>query len=440
MFENEVGRAATTTMAWGELVVIDRPDEVPLTPAAVETLKRQADDLAIVERDWEAALATRGVAPGDADRYRRAVHVAIDRAVQMLRCEQPDWLTMWLGERPTAPASAAVWDDAVTRIASFRLIHHVPAGVEGLGERPDDPDAGDRWHRLMLRLLEDRCWLADHVTPEPIQVTARTPVELVERRDELERLLASAPDDQRRLIHHLVHSQADPAELHEQLAATLAAQGDRRDRIVAHAPYLVELEQINLLIAAQEPLAHWPAAQPEPVRDALEQLRRLAPEPDAREERTLAEIDRLTAENDPVCSLEVRRQDLEALKARATTPAEREILCAELSTVRSELRHARKEQAVDGAFRRHRPDPMTHARADRVATLMHDVLTDQPDWLVDYIRHLHDVGQLDGSSLVDLASWVTSAAAELDRIGHLPADWPDPVPHPRAIDAPAPCM
>ena len=60
------------------------------------------------------------------------------------------------------------------------------------------------------------------------------------------------------------------------LAAT-AVQDARRDWIIANWPHLVELEQVTQLVATQEPLAHWPTAQPDEVRDVLDQLRRLAP-------------------------------------------------------------------------------------------------------------------------------------------------------------------
>jgi hypothetical protein len=151
----------------------------------------------------------------------------------------------------------------------------------------------------MVRILEDRLWLAEHRTPEVHPVTLRTPAELIARRHELEQLLATAPSDQRAFVDRLVGSQLDPNEIHEYVAAAMAVQDARRDWILANWPHLVELEHVNRLIADQEPLAHWPTAQPSEVQHVLDALRALAPEIETREDRTLTEIDRAEADADP---------------------------------------------------------------------------------------------------------------------------------------------
>ena len=144
----------------------------------------------------------------------------------------------------------------------------------------------------MLRLLEDRLWLADHTVPEVVPAATRTPLELVDRRDELEQLLAIAPADQRSVIDRLVGSQIDPTEMHDHLASAMPVQDARRDWILTNWPHLVELEQVNRLIGEEEPLAHWPTTQPTEVQQLLAALRAMAPSIDIREDRTLAEIDR----------------------------------------------------------------------------------------------------------------------------------------------------
>ena len=128
-----------------------------------------------LEHAWAEALAQYGVEPGDADRYRRATHVAVDRAAQELRAEQPAWLTTWLGSPPTDPVGVTVWDEAVARIAHHRCLFNVDPGEPGLGPRPVDADNTGKWQALMLRLLEDRCWLDDHRTPTRATLAERGP-------------------------------------------------------------------------------------------------------------------------------------------------------------------------------------------------------------------------------------------------------------------------
>ena len=84
--------------------------------------------------------------------------------------------------------------------------------------------------------------------------------------------MSSAPADHRELIEHLTTGNVGSAEVHEHLVAAVNAQQERRDWIVANWPYVVELEQLNALIAAQPALAHWPTAVPPPVQAVLDAL------------------------------------------------------------------------------------------------------------------------------------------------------------------------
>jgi hypothetical protein len=115
-------------------------------------------------------------------------------------------------------------------------------------------------------------------------------------------IAATAPADQRELIDRVTNADIDPAELQQRLLDATRAQDARRAWIIANWPHIVELEQVARLIATQQPLAHWPEAHTDPVRDVLDQLRQLAPDLDQREERTLAELDRREADRDPVRS------------------------------------------------------------------------------------------------------------------------------------------
>lgn len=426
-FDNADGRTATKTLDWAELVVIDHSDRVDITTDAAETLDRRAQAVTESEAAWVGALAVHDVLPGDATTYRRALHTAVDDAAHTLRADPPDWLTTWIGHRPTTPAAAAVWDDATNRIAQYRLVYEVDPYEPGIGSRPTDPAGQHRWDDLMLRLLEDRIWLHDHHTPTITPLQAAQPAELIERRTELEQLLAGAPADQQCFIDRIAHSTLDPLEMHEYLSAAMAVQDERRTWILANWPHLVELEQVTTLIERQQPLAHWPHTQPPEVQAVLDTLRHLAPQLDQREERTLAELDQLEIDSNPVRRLEARRAELRELSHRAT-PVEREALDAQLDNIGAELRQARRTRAVDASFARYTTTPIDDARATRIATLTHDTLTSQPAWLFDGIRTLHENNQLSARDVPSLATRIVEAAAHQDRHGHLPNRWIDPCP------------
>lgn len=424
-FDNADGRTATKTLDWSELVVIDHPERVDITTDAAATLHRRAQAVTDSVAAWAGALAAHDVQPGDATTYRRALHTAVDNAAHTLRADPPDWLTTWIGHRPATPAAAAVWDDATNHIAQHRLLHDLDPDEPGIGSRPTDPAGQHRWDDLMLRLLEDRIWLHDHHTPTITPLQTAQPAELIERHAELEQLLAGAPADQQHFIHRIAHSTLDPIEMHEYLSAAMAVQDERRTWILANWPHLVELEQVTTLIERQQPLAHWPHTQPPEIQAVLDTLRQLAPQLDQREERTLAELDRLEIDTDPVRRLEARRAELRELSVRAT-PVEREALDAQLGKIGAELRHARRTRAVDESFARYTTTPIDDARATRITTLTHDTLASQPAWLIDGIRTLHENNQLNTRDVTDLATRIVAAAADQDRHGQLPEQWMEP--------------
>lgn len=435
-FDSVDGRIATKTFDWAELVVIDHPTEVELTPGATETLRSRGEDVNAAEHSWAAALSECGVAPGDADLLRRAVHTSADQAARALRAEQPDWLTTWLGERPTTHGATTVWDDTVDRIAHYRALHDVSLDAHGIGARPDDPTDRVRWDDLMVRILENRLWLTDGSSPQPVAVRALTPTELVARRDELDALLATAPPDQHAFIERIARSELDPSEMHEYLTAATDLQDDRRAWILANWPHLVELEQVTCLIAQQQPLAHWPTAHPAEVQSVLDELKRTSPRPDTREERSLAELDRTQRDQDPVQRLESRRHELRKLAGKATGREEREAVEAELARVGKQLQQARRDGAVEQAFGRYETSPIEAACTSRIATIAHDTIISQPTWMVDGIRELHENGQLSGYGIGELASRIVDAATHLDRHGDLPADWNFPTQIPAQLPAP----
>jgi hypothetical protein len=284
----------------------------------------------------------------------------------------------------------------------------------------------------MLRLLEDRVWLDDHHTPTITPLQTAQPAELIERRAQLEQLLAGAPADQQHFIDRIAHSTLDPIEMHEYLSAAMAVQDERRTWILGNWPHLVELEQVTTLIEQQQPLAHWPHSQPPEVQAVLDELQELAVPLNEREERTLAELDRLEIDTDPVRHLEARRAELRELSVRAT-PVEQEVLDAQLDKIGAALRQARRKRAVDESFARYTTTPIDDARATRITTLTHDILTHHPAWLIDGIRNLLENNQLSARDVPSLATRIAAAATHQDRHGFVPDCWADPAPTPQPV-------
>jgi hypothetical protein len=72
---------------------------------------------------------------------------------------------------------------------------------------------------------------------------------------------------------------------------------DIEDRPNLHQgpPHVVELEQLNALIAAQPALAHWPTAVPPRVQAVIDDVASTASPPPSREQRTLATLDQRAA-------------------------------------------------------------------------------------------------------------------------------------------------
>lgn len=216
-----------------------------------------------------------------------------------------------------------------------------------------------------------------------------------ERRAELQALMHTTPADHRELIEHLTTGHAGTTEVHDHLIAAVNAQQERCDWIVANWPHVVELEQLNALIAAQPALAHWPTAVPPAVQAVLVTMACTASPPPSREQRTLAALDQEAAVDD-------------ALRA-----------------ARFELRQARREQHIDDVFARYGANAHDDAIERRRLTVAHDVLSDPPDWVVEHLRRLHDNRHLGATRVDDLATRIVGAAVHLDRHGHLPDGWSD---------------
>ena len=423
LFVNDQGRSATRTMAWSQLVAIDQPEPTALTPQALTTLQRNTDHVERAVRDWTDALAHHGIEPGDAERFQRAANVAAERVAHMMRADPSEWLTTWLGPRPTDGPGAAVWDDSVARIARHRAAHEIDDATPGLGPEPPEAGAAATWQETMRRTLRDRIWLTERQPePQPTHATM-SPTATHERRAELQALMHTAPADHRELIERLTTSNAGTTEVHNHLIAAVNAQQERRDWIVANWPHLVELEQLNALIAAQPAFAHWPTAVPPQVQAVLDAMACTASPPPSREQRTLATLDQQAAANDPVRQAQAKIHDLDQLATRVATSAERAAVDEALRAARVELRQARRGRHIDDVFARYGGSAHDDACERRRLTIGYGVLTDPPDWVVEHLRRLHGDGRLGATRIDALSTRIVDAAVHLDRHGHLPDGW-----------------
>jgi hypothetical protein len=267
----------------------------------------------------------------------------------------------------------------------------------------------------MLRVLEDRLWLSEHERPERQPLVQRAPSDLIDRQQQLQQLLATAPPDQRAFVDRIVSAQLDAQEMHEYLSSAMALQDERRDWIIVNWPHLIELEQIAAITARQGPLAHWPTHQSANVRRVVEQFASLAVPPDEREDRTLAQIDRLEVDSDPVRRLEHHRDHLLARQQQMLTADEQSAVADELAQLGRELREARRQTRTDTAFARYGASSWEQARAARRATVRYDVLNAPPEWVLDRLARLDEQGSMASSNVDQLARGFVQTALDADR-------------------------
>lgn len=428
-FQNTAGRSSTRTVAWAELLVIDDPQPVTLPADAVTRLEGMVRDVEWRRGVWVEHHRRHGIEPGDADRCTAALGLVVERAARSLRSEPPDWLQAMLGDRPGGQARAVVWDDTVHRIAHWRTHHHVAPNTVGLGPAPDDPETFTTWHRMSVELLDTAAYLAavPHVADRRASLA---PSELLERRDELRRLLDTAPPVDRAVVDQLLAARSDTTQLHEHLAQAATARGLRARWILEHWPHIVELEQLDRLAANLDPTPQRPAAQPAEVDAVLEVLRRIPPIVTEHEPRSLGELARAEADANPVVRLQRRLNELEARTAElnrrlhsepwANDPAAQATLRHELQMVGAEhgdIQRAHYDEALLYGYVGP-SDTFRRARMVRAANITHQALHEQPAWVVDHVRALHDQGTLAKTSIAELAERLSTIAVGLDGDTH----------------------
>ena len=106
-------------------------------------------------------------------------------------------------------------------------------------------------------------------------------------------------------------------------------------------------------------------------------------QPDEREDRTLAEIDRREVDSDPVRRLESRRDVLLQQTRLALTADERIAVTTAMDRIGKQLRSARRQARSEAAFIRYGASMWDQIRSARRATVRHDVLSDPPEWALE---------------------------------------------------------
>lgn len=424
-FENALGRSSRRTFDWHQILVIDNPQPVTLTDDAVEHLEALAGTIEWRRHQWNDHHRRHGVEPGDADRYDAAIELVVERATRQLRADPPEWLDHMIGQRPTDQARAVVWDDTVHRIADWRTRHNIPSQATGLGPAPDEGTTFEEWHRLAVEILDIAAYLATAPSLGD-QRSTLTPGQLLARRDELRQLIETAPPADRAVIDQILHPGTGPGELQAQLAATIDGRGERVLWILEHWPHIVELEQIERIIAGLDPLVLWPAAQPHEVQAVLDLLRQIPEAITEREPRSLAELAKVEADASPLARLQHRIADLAELAAEIDQRLQAEpsqYSVDDRATLERELRRLRAE--LGDAERLHADESLLYdyvgpseesrrARLIRAANVSHAALTKQPDWVTDYVRELHDDGRLAASPVRVIAERIGGLAVRAD--------------------------
>lgn len=245
------GQEATRALPWTELDIVG-----PLGPERVLPEHAAHGLDALVARctetldAWRTITRDHGIEPNERRRCQRAGQLLIDRTAADLTAQPPQWLDLSLGTRPDTPHEASIWDAAVRTIAEYRLQNQTPDHVDGIGQRTLQPERRNAWDLASQQILRARTQLeASHVTPVEMWPRLRTLTELVDRRDEIDGILATAPPDQRDLIERLrAGDQLTLLDTTEALTAALETQGARRDWILAHWPHVVEYAEITTAI------------------------------------------------------------------------------------------------------------------------------------------------------------------------------------------------
>ncbi|MCU0310712.1 MAG: relaxase domain-containing protein [Acidimicrobiales bacterium] len=253
-FTSHTGATAERTLPWTETRLVDRNlPPARILPAVaqhhLETLAQARDETL---GRWDSHLGAHGVTAGDATRCERAAQLLVTREARRLGAIQPAWLTDQIGTRPATAHAATLWDDTVETIAHHRLRHAIPTRTPGLGTEPTP--AHPEWERIRSQITAAGEHLEQLGRVEP-QHLARTTEQLLERRDDLDAILATAPPDTRTLIDTLTSNSRQPTllDVDAELQAALDTRDTRRTWILEHWPHVIERSEIDAALAPLQP-------------------------------------------------------------------------------------------------------------------------------------------------------------------------------------------
>jgi len=423
------GTPAIRTLPWSDLKPIDHPEPVDVSAEAQQWLDREAERIETSGNRWANALADPSVEPGDAALLRRAVRTRQESLARQMHADSPDWLTWWVGARPSDPAGATAWDDTTSTIAAWRDLHHIDPSQPGLGATPTDPEEREQWLDTMAATLAQRAWLGDRdpqVTPAAIP--ALTPVEIHDRISQLDQLFANAPTDHSRIINDLIAGHLTTPDLHAALSEARSAQTERDRWILANWPSIVEHHELHRLAEQHDPLAHWPA----PIRPSVEAvLDKLAAHLDPAlptETRTLGELQAAIAALDPGAQLRYLTAQLVSINDRLhlvkvdrsteTASARAALLVAEEQTLRASQHDVRalisieRDSITRPASTDH--DALRAAMSHRTEMIYQQAINGRPEWITELLTELDDLGTLEQLRPRQIRELIVAKAADND--------------------------
>ena len=238
---------------------------------------------------------------------------------------------------------------------------------------------------------------------DPVTVTDLTAVEIRDRLDELDAILAAAPPDQTRILDALHTGELTPADLDQAIGDALATQDTRRDWILEHWPHVIEHVELTRLAAQHGPLDHWPLPLPAAAQHLHDQLATVSV--DTPEARTLDQLDRELADADPRThvarlqgQLDALAQQLRDLHTERVQLNEHPDRAADIDHHLAELRRRRRD--LDRDLNRYnakaalwktgyRPQHLVDAVTRRSHHLAHSAITGGDPWITEAVRAWH---------------------------------------------------
>ena len=288
------------------------PPTSPPTPPTTSTSTEQAigEDEAV----WHRQLADHGIDPDEPVIVPAAIEHRTRQLVHRLAGDQPDWLTWWLGERPRDPAGKQVWDDEVAALATWRDTHHLDDDIAGYGPPPDRPRprraVADQPANAATTSTAGSTTTNPASTPSPSP--SSPPPRSVERLDELDAILATAPPDQTRILDALHTGQLTPPTSTTPSATPSPPKTADATGSSSTGPTSSNTPNSPASHHAHGPLDHWPLPLPAAAQQLYDQLVTITA--DTPEPRTLNELDDELADADPRTHIARLRHDRDTLQ------------------------------------------------------------------------------------------------------------------------------